>query len=108
MSVGFHVFEHLLDAPVGADDERRAEDTLAGLLLAPDAEGVRYSVTDVGKQREVERELVAKCLMTRDVVGADAEHVRFGLEFAARVAELLALDGAPWSVVFRIEKQDDR
>jgi hypothetical protein len=67
-----------------------------------------HLVTWVGEQREVERVLVAKGLVARHAVRADAEDMSPREKLRTGVAELLALDGAARGVILWIEEQDHR
>ena len=106
------LLEHVRDASVGADQERRAHDAHVRLavvhLLLPHAVLLGHRVVGVGEQRERELELLLELRLRRDGVGADAEdHCIESLEPREGVAKLARLDGSPRGVGLGIEVQHD-
>src|SRR5882724_7574425 len=70
-----HLFEDLHDLTL-VDDEGRAVILRAPLRLRPHAELIGDLASGIGQEREVQAELVAKCLVARAVVVTYPEDVR--------------------------------
>src|SRR5438874_1319328 len=69
VAVGFHGVPRLLDAPVGADKEGRADHALATSgPIAPRAVRVVRLALGIGQQTDAKPVLLAKGLMRRGVV----------------------------------------
>ena len=112
MRAGFHFAENLRDVAIFINDETRAFitpvfDSIKGILL-PYAVCIGDLVAFVGKQGEIQVELLFKFLVRSDVVRADAEYegvVR--VEFLDAIANLARLFGATRRVVFGVEVEHD-
>ena len=106
--LGVHLGENLFDAPLGVDDEGRAQHAhvLAAVhrLFGPDAERFANAVVGVGQQREVQFVFGAEIPVRTFAVGADADDPEpHGRQFGLAVAQALGFERASRSVVLGIE-----
>src|SRR5207302_3403395 len=105
VAVGLHGVPRLLHAPLGADKEGRAENTLAASgPFAPRPVRPMRLVIGVAQQAHAKAVLLAERLMRGGVVLRDAEHGHAEhLELPEVIGELAGLRGAARCVVFWVE-----